>query len=312
MKIIPAIIAIGFGGCFLAAELRFNYYPPVAVVSMSSFESAEEKHARASVLALLFYPESASIDGMHTVKPDGALYVCGSVNSKDRSGSYAGSRGFVYEVAHDFAIIDNDETIARSHRTFRPCPDEDAKPKPFVVDVEQLSKIAQALPKSNIQIVTSLSPTSSSASTDGPRGNQDLRQGIEALRPNIQQNTPQQSAVDGASTQSRPAIVSPPGESEWRSEQPPKSWPRFPPDDPLSKPEAAFANDEALELASDTERRWKRFESRKTTSRPSVTEIDEALRALMTIREQDPHYARAWASFVRLRKIRRDTIALSQ
>jgi hypothetical protein len=312
MKIIPAVIAVVFGGGFLAAEFCFNYYPPVPVISMSSFESPEQKKARAAVSALLLYPETASIDDLRTVKPDGGLYVCGRVNGKDRSGSYAGSREFLYEVAGDFAVIDHDEEIARSHRTFRPCPEE-GKPKPFVVDLDKVNKIMKALPKPDVQIATSFPLPGGSGSARSPEGGQDLRQGIEGLKPNIQQNEPRQSSsTEGSTTEKSRGPVSPADEGEWRGDQPPKSWPRFSPDDPLSKPEAAFADSDALEFGSDIERRWKRFENGQSSSRPSVTEVEEALRALMKIKEQSPDYPRAWASFVRLRKIRRDSIALAQ
>jgi hypothetical protein len=309
MKIIPAIIAIAFGICFLAMELRFEYYPPIPVISMSSFDSPEQARARAAVSALLIYPETASIDDMRTMKSDGGLYVCGEVNGKDRSGSYAGAREFVYEVAGDFAVIDHDDQITRSHRNFRPCPEDDsAKPKPFVVDLGKVNKVLKVLPKPDIRIANSVSSPGSHTVSGGAGGSQDLRQGIEGLRPNIQQNSPEQS--DGASTQSRhSAAVTPGDEREWRGDQPPKSWPQFSPGDPLSKPEASFAQDEALELASDIERRWKRFESGRSSNRPSVPEVEEALRALMTIKEQNPHYPEAWASFVRLHKIRRDLVA---
>jgi hypothetical protein len=284
------------------------------VVSMSSLFSPEQTKARAAVSALLLYPESASIDDLRTIKSDGALYVCGRVNGKDRSGSYAGSRDFVYEVAGDFAFIDHDEEIARSHRAFRACPEDDnAKPKPFVVDLGKVNKILKVLPKPDVQIATSFPSSGGSASANSPGGNQDLRQGIEGLRPNIQQNTSQQSATDGPSTQkSRVDTVSPADENEWRGDRPPMNWPRFSPDDPLSKPEASFADSEALEFASDVERKWKRFEKGQSSSRPSVTEVEEALRALMTIKEQNPRYPEAWASFVRLRKTRRDLIAVVQ
>jgi len=67
---------------------------------------------------------------------------------------------------------------------------------------------------------------------------------------------------------------------------------------------------EALAFAKDIEARWEQSKSAEgPTRRPSPEEIKEACRALLTIDPTDKEYPRAWAAFVRLRKIDRDAAA---
>jgi hypothetical protein len=82
-------------------------------------------NARAAVLRLLFNPASAQFDLLKTVDVDAAKYVCGNVNAKDESGSYAGYHAFVYIVAVDFARIDDEGRIAQRHAAFSACPMSD-------------------------------------------------------------------------------------------------------------------------------------------------------------------------------------------
>ena len=79
-------------------------------------------NARAAVSRLLFNPASAQFDQLRTVEVDEAKYVCGNVNAKDQSGSYAGYHAFVYTVAVDFARIDDEGRIAQRHAAFSACP----------------------------------------------------------------------------------------------------------------------------------------------------------------------------------------------
>ena len=96
-------------------------------------------------------------------------------------------------------------------------------------------------------------------------------------------------------------------ESEWRSDRPPAAWPSFPIDHPLAKWAQKRTAGLALALAKDVEDRWEQSRYGDTKSRPSAEEIQEACRALLTINPQDHEFSKAWAAFVRLRKIERDT-----
>jgi hypothetical protein len=96
-------------------------------------------------------------------------------------------------------------------------------------------------------------------------------------------------------------------ESEWRSDRPPAAWPSFPFDHPLAKWAQKRTAGLALALAKDVEDRWEQSRHGDTKGRPSADEIQEACRALLTINPQDREFPTAWAAFVRLRKIERDT-----
>jgi len=306
MKVIPATIATAFGIAFLWVELAFNYYPPVPTVNVDGLlETPEQSKARAAVMQMLLYPEAGAIDDLRTVKSESAQYVCGKVNGKTRSGSYAGSRNFVYDVAGDFAAIDDDDQIVRSHRAFHPCPEDD-KPMPLVIDLDKVNKLAKALPKPDVQIATSFGVAGGGNSAAGSSNNQDLRQGIEGLKRNADQHLGQSSSSPSGSQSVSSAAGSVAPGRQSKNDQPPRQWPKFSPDDPLSKPGAEFTESEAMELASDIERRWQRFADGKSASRPSVNEIEEAQRALLTIKEQSPQFPQAWAAFVRLQKLRQD------
>jgi hypothetical protein len=96
-------------------------------------------------------------------------------------------------------------------------------------------------------------------------------------------------------------------ELTWRVDQPPAAWPSFPSDHPLAKSAQKRTSAEALAFATDIEARWEKAKSSGVPAkRPSPEEIKEACRALLTIDPADKDYPRAWAAFVRLRKIDRD------
>jgi len=95
-------------------------------------------------------------------------------------------------------------------------------------------------------------------------------------------------------------------ESEWRSDQPPAAWPTFPFDHPLAKWVQKRTTGLALALAKDIEERLEQARNGNAKARPSRDEIQEACRALLTIDPKDNEFPKAWASFVRLRKIERD------
>lgn len=110
MKIVPAVVAVLFGIAFLGIGLMFDYEP------------SDQSKARVAVLDMLLHPASAEFDGLRAVRLQDARYVCGAVNSTDSSGSYAGPRAFIYDVAANVAAIDDDGQIVKSHHSFRPCP----------------------------------------------------------------------------------------------------------------------------------------------------------------------------------------------
>ena len=95
-------------------------------------------------------------------------------------------------------------------------------------------------------------------------------------------------------------------ESEWRSDRPPVAWPTFPFDHPLAKRAQKRTTGLAMALAKDIEDRWEQSRYGDTKSRPSADEIQEACRALLTIDPKDNEFPKAWAAFVRLRKIDRE------
>ena len=94
-------------------------------------------------------------------------------------------------------------------------------------------------------------------------------------------------------------------ESDWRSDRPPAAWPSFPFDHPLAKWAPKRSTALALALAKDVEERWEQSRYGNAKGRPSPDEILDASRALLTIDPKDSEYSKAWAAFVRLRKIDR-------
>jgi hypothetical protein len=313
MNIAAVGISALVGSAFLAIGIIVPYYPSFFGIgdSLQSVLSTEQSKARAAVYKLLLDPDSAKFDGLREVAPEQARYVCGNVDSKDRSGAYAGYRPFVYDAISDIAAIDDDGRIARPHSRFKPCPVlEPAQPGPLVVDLDGANKILKVLPKPDIQI-------SSSNQSSGVGGGQpSLSQGVQQLaapaRSYAGQNAGPTSSPAGASP-TRPAPVTSAfaDDKERRSDRPPSAWPKFSADDALSKPGVKLANSEAIELASEIERRWKRFEAGKSATHPSVSEIEEALRALLAIKEQSQEFPQAWASFVRLQEIHRAATVLA-
>jgi hypothetical protein len=167
--------------------------------------------------------------------------------------------------------------------------------------------IAKAAPKTEIRGLSSLQ--SSGAGSDGPGAGQNLQQTLARFgSSDIGQNSGQQSdSAEGSAT-----AVALADEKDWRGDRPPGAWPKFAADDPLSKPSPKLTNSEAIELSSEIDARWKRFETGKTTTHPSLSEIDEAQRGLLAIKEQSAEFPRAWASFVRLQKIHRAAAMLAK
>ena len=80
----------------------------------------------------------------------------------------------------------------------------------------------------------------------------------------------------------------------------------FPLDHPLAKSAPKRTTGQAIALAKEIEDRWEQSKSGNSKARPSSDEIQEACRALLAINPKDNEFPKAWAAFVRLRKIERD------
>jgi hypothetical protein len=312
MNFAAAGISSLIGSAFLAVGIIIPYYPSLFGLgdSVQSVLSAEQAKARAAVYKLLIDPNSAKFYAVREVNIDTARYVCGNVDSKDREGSYAGQHAFVYEDRSDSAAIDDAGLISRPHTAFKPCPvPEEVQPGPLVVDLGKATAIAKMLPKAELHGLSS--PQSSGGGSDGSDAGQSMQQTLARLGPSeAGPNAVQTSDAAEAASSKPSATVA--DEKQWRSDRPPEAWPKFAADDPLSKPGPKLTDSEAIELASEIENRWKRFETGKSATHPSASEIEEALRALMAIKRQSPQFPPAWAAFVRLRKIHHAATMLAE
>jgi hypothetical protein len=230
-----------------------------------------------------------------------AKYVCGGVSAKDRSGAYAGYRAFVYTAAIDFARIDDDEVIAQRHDAFKPCPSSEeeeitqqkAAISPGALSV--LKTMQNAIPTADPSISSTMAPQVSSA------GGKSSGATTEQL---LGQLAGQAGSAGQRSGSTFKAALG--NEGEWRSDRPPAAWPVFPPDHELSKPVKKRTTAQAMALAAEIEERWAQFKAGNPQERPSPDDIREALGALLAIDPKDAGFPRAWAAFLRLRKIERD------
>jgi hypothetical protein len=310
MNKLVALIAMAIGGAFFAFEAIFPYGVSISVFGFSPEQMINPNHvkARAAVSALLFDPNSAEFDKLRDVAADGTQYVCGDVKAKDRGGAYSGRRAFVYEVRINIARIDDDEQIARAHAAYRPCP-ENLKPPASELDLEMAKKVLKVLPKVDPQALPTMA--SLPLGTKDPNGAPaatDLKTGLSQFR-----NTAagRLTGSNGPSTQSDvPLVADLKNETEWRGDHPPAAWPTFPADDPLAKPAHKRTPEQAIALASNVEARWNSFKAGRSKSRPRTGEIEEALRALLTIEPGSKHFPKAWALFVGLRQIDREAVAM--
>jgi hypothetical protein len=232
---------------------------------------------------------------------DGAKFVCGKVNAKDRSGAYAGYRAFVYTVAIDFARIDDNEQIAQKHDAFKTCPlseEEELARQKIAISPGALSALKamqKAIPAADPSTLSTMASQVSPAGGKSSGATTEQLLGQLAGQPGSQgqqSNSTFKTALDN--------------ESEWRSDRPRAAWPVFPPDHPLSKPVRKRTTAETMALATEIEERWAQFKAGNAKARPSPDDIRQALRALLAIDPKDDGFPRAWAHFVRLRKIERD------
>jgi hypothetical protein len=305
-----ALISAGLGAMFLAAASMF-YYQPAFIspdLALDQIFTTNHSKARAAVARLLLDSSSAKFDVMRSVQVEAAKFVCGNVNAKDKTGTYAGNKAFVYTVAIDFARIDDDGQIAQRHDAFKTCPMSaeeqtisDMKLKIPPGAIEMAKKIQKAMPTTDESVLTDLSSQMSAGQLPTGANAQALRQA--AGSPGGNHGGP--SVTGGAPTGAtfKPTLDI---ENEWRAERPPAAWPLFPADHPLSKPAAPRSPARSLAVANDVEARWIQFRAGATKQRPSAEEMRQALRALLAIDPKDETYPQAWAVFVRLRKIERD------
>jgi len=322
MNIPALLIATGFGAVFLAAEFRWYVQPPaINAAPVLSALSSDHMKARAAVRNVLIEPDTAQFDGLRSVTEGTTKYVCGVVKARDRGGNFADAT-FVYAVAMDFARVDDGGRLTRQQAVYRPCPVVDDEPKVAQKDKDKgltisptalaVVKTAQRLipegdPATLTALATTLAPAAGSGA--GGAGGQRMEQQIGALAAKTAITANGSSAGEtvvserGVGSKQAPSTSKPP---EWRADQPPPNWPKFPQGHPLAVPAEKRPPSEALALARDVEERWKKSEAAGDPRlRPSSKDIKEASRALLTIDCIDIEYRQAWAAFVRLQEMDR-------
>jgi hypothetical protein len=316
MNKIAATIAAGVGGTFLVLGMMFPHQ--VQLIASGSIMDvlwpSNEAKARFAVQAILVDPPSAQFHAVHSVQASSATYVCGNVNSRDRSGVYVGHRAFVYDVASQFVRIDDDGRIARIRvATFAPCPDAN-EPAPSSPELkispqalEMAGKVIKVMPKIDPQAVMSLAGPMADAGAGGDPSLKGQLQVLAASTPQVGKSSEGQSGAFTKPSPPKPVLtVSLESEREWRADRVPAAWPVFPAGDPLAKPADKRSAADTLALATEIEERWTKFKAGQTKARPAVTETREALRALLAIEPASEAFSQAWGLFVRLRQIDRD------
>jgi hypothetical protein len=314
------------GAVFLAIAYIFYYQPDfMNDYTLDEIRTNSHSKARAAVSRLLFDPASAQFGLLRSVWVGKTKYVCGGVSAKDRSGAVADYRALVYTAAIDLARIDDDEVIAQRHDAFKPCPlseEEELAQQRTAISPGALSVLKtmqKAIPTADPSISSTVAPQvssaggkSSGATTEQLLGQLAGQAGSEGQRSSSTFKAPlgnEQPAGRGGSQeqQSSSAFKAALGnEGEWRSDRPPAAWPVLPPDHALSKPVKKRTTAQAIALAAEIEERWAQFKAGNPQERPSPDDIREALGALLAIDPKDAGFPRAWAAFVRLRKIERD------
>jgi hypothetical protein len=331
MNVPAALISTTLGTAFFAAGCAFYIHPPAFMTGYSLPEMLTPNHAkaRAAVSRLLLNPASAQFGLLRTVDVDAAKYVCGDVSAKDESGAYDGYHAFVYTVAVDFARIDDEGRISQKHAAFSACPTSDEekvaqqkmgispgalalvktiqKAIPASDDTSPLSKMASQMSapgngSSGASMQQQLGQLGDSA-PEGGKGGTSARQGGKGGTPGRDGG---KAGTSGTAASDNKNENDNKNESEWRGDRPPATWPTFPPDHPLGRPAAVLTPAQAIGFAKDIEDRWEESKSGNTKARPSSEEIREACRALLAIDPKHDRYPKAWAAFVRLRKIDRE------
>jgi len=316
MRIPAALISAGVGAVFFAAAYVYYYQPAfIGDDALAAILTTNHSKARAAVSRLLFNPASAEFGVLRTVELDAAKYVCGNVNAKDKSGAYSGFKAFVYTVAIDFARIDDDGQIARRHDAFKTCPlsEEEEKLAQQKLTISPgalaaLKTVQKAIPTADPSTLSTLSSQMSPAGGPAPLATTEQQLSQLGGQPGYagQQGQPGSGGQQQSNSTFKVALGN---EDEWRSDRPPAAWPVLPPDHLLSKPAEKRTTAQALALAAEVEQRWAQFKAGNSKVRPSPDDIRKALRALLAIDPKDEGFPRAWAAFVRLRKIERDVAA---
>jgi hypothetical protein len=125
--------------------------------------------------------------------------------------------------------------------------------------------------------------------------------GASAIRGSVGGSAGEQSQVVFRAT--------PDNESEWRADRPPGAWPSFPAGHALARSGVKRTGPDAVAAAGALEQRWAQFRAGTSPKRPTTGEIHEALRTLMAVDAKSVDYPAAWAAFVRLRRIERESVA---
>src|SRR3954451_8849296 len=151
MNIPAALISTIIGAAFFAGGYSYYIQPPSFMTdyALPAMLAPNHAKARAAVTRLLLNPGSAEFDLLKTVNVSAAKYVCGNVNAKDQSGSYAGYHAFVYTVDVDFARIDDNGRISQKHAAFKACPaveEEEPAQKQIAISPGALA-VAKAIQK---------------------------------------------------------------------------------------------------------------------------------------------------------------------
>ena len=336
MKKIAVWLIVGVVGVtFLTLEFIYPYYVSFFSHSIEPLVNPNLWKARAAVSRLLFDPNSARFDDLRDVEAEGVQYVCGDVDAKDRQRAFSGPLEFVYEVKPGIARIDDNGQIARVHDAYRPCPENIEPSLPQALDLEtakQAVKILKVIPKPGLdpQTLGTLGSLLASKPSNTAAAAKDLQTGLSQFRSSggaaakdLQTGLGQFQAVNtlaqaGTSdTPTTPSTVKPSradssftadltNEREWRGDHPPAGWPRFPPGDPLARPVRKRTPEQAIAMAATVEERWNRFKAGRSSSQPRTTEIEEALRTLLTVEPDSKDFPKAWALFVSLRQIDRE------
>ena len=301
------MIAVTAGVAFFAAEHRWYYQPDVINpdVTLDIF-STEQMKARAAIRRVLLDPNSAQFSALRSVEKDEARFVCGAVKARDKTGQLA-TAAFVYTVAIDFARIDDDGRITHQRAPFRPCPvtEEEAFAQqksavsPGALSIAQ--NVQKVAPKVNSPAVSALTRLAgSSGETSGGHDGAATRRTRRKVRKCVRRGgrkegqTRRSRPVSTTNATGAPTVRRLHGRyfhwiTRWRNRR-------------GSAPAA-----EALALAKDVEERWEQAKSPASSKlRPSSEEIREACRALLSVDHGDTEFPKAWAAFVRLRKIDRE------
>ncbi|MBR1156427.1 hypothetical protein [Bradyrhizobium sp. JYMT SZCCT0428] len=322
MNLPAALISAGLGAAFLAAELTF-YYQPAWInpdYALGLIFSMRHSKARTAVSRLLINPQSAEFSALRSVEENAAKYVCGAVKAKDKSGKNVDFRSFVYTVATDSARIDDDGLISHRHGAFRACPNppEDKASPDGRSMVKTIEKVVPSVVSSAMSTIGTQMPSGGGSGgsleqqvghmanqmTGGPLPGSSSGSGSYSGSASSSGSASKSGSAGQQPKSSSNAVLD--NESGWSSDRPPAAWPTFPPDHPLARSAPKRTADQAIALAKKIEDRWEQAKSGNAKARPSSDEIQEACRALLTISPKESKFPKAWAAFVRLRKIDRE------